>query len=48
MQKLIEDRVPRQKRRVAGRALAEREFAIEEIAQQHLGIYAELESNIGK
>lgn len=48
MQRLIEDTALRQKMGVAGRALAEREFAIEKIAQQHLDIYAELESNIGK
>lgn len=48
MQRLIEDSALRQQMGAAGRALAEREFAIEKIAQQHLDIYAELESNIGK
>ncbi|PRB75463.1 glycosyltransferase family 1 protein [Pseudomonas sp. MYb185] len=48
MQKLIEDSALRQKMGAAGRAMAEREFAIENIVQQHLDIYAELESNIGK
>lgn len=47
MRRLIEDGVLRRKMGAAGRALAEREFAAEQIAQQHLDIYAELESNIG-
>lgn len=48
IQKLIEDSALRQQMGAAGRALAEREFAIEKIVQQHLDIYAELESNVGK
>jgi len=48
MQKLIDDGALRQKMGAAGRALAEREFAIEKISQQHLDIYAELERNSGK
>ena len=48
MQRLIEDAELRQRMGAAGRALAEREFGINKIAQQHLAIYGELESNIGK
>ena len=48
MQRLIEDAELRRKMGAAGRALAEREFDINKIAQQHLDIYEELESNIGK
>ncbi|TBV08273.1 glycosyltransferase family 1 protein [Pseudomonas dryadis] len=48
MQRLIEDAELRQRMGAAGRVLAEREFGIHKIAQQHLGIYGELESNIGK
>lgn len=48
MQKLIEDNELRKKMGDAGRALAEREFAIDKIVQQHLAIYAELEKNIDK
>lgn len=48
IQRLIEDSVLRQKMGAAGRALAEREFSVEKIAQQHLDVYAELEGDIEK
>lgn len=48
MQRLIEDAQQRQRMGAAGRALAEREFDINKIAQQHLGIYGELESKSGR
>ena len=48
MQRLIEDGELRRRMGAAGRMLAEREFAIEKVVQQHLDIYAELEANIGK
>ena len=48
MQRLIEDGELWRRMGAAGRMLAEREFAIEKVVQQHLDIYAELEANIGK
>ena len=40
---LIEHPAERRAMGAAGRALAEREFAIEKIVEQHLAIYRELE-----
>ncbi|MGM8935031.1 glycosyltransferase family 4 protein [Pseudomonas neustonica] len=48
MQRLIEDGELRRRMGAAGRVLAEREFAIEKVVQQHLNIYEELEADIGK
>lgn len=48
MQRLIGDADLRRQMGAAGRALAEREYDINKIAKQHLEIYEELESNIGK
>ncbi len=45
IQRLIEDEALRKRMGAAGRLLAEREFAIENVVQQHLDIYAELEAN---
>jgi glycosyltransferase involved in cell wall biosynthesis len=45
IQRLIEDEALRKRMGAAGRLLAEREFAIEKVVQQHLDIYAELEAN---
>ena len=43
--RLSEDEALRKRMGAAGRLLAEREFAIEKVVQQHLDIYAELEAN---
>jgi len=45
IQRLIDDPALRQQMGRAGRELAEREFAIEKVVQQHLDIYRELETN---
>jgi glycosyltransferase involved in cell wall biosynthesis len=45
IQRLIEDEALRKRMGAAGLLLAEREFAIENVVQQHLDIYAELEAN---
>jgi glycosyltransferase involved in cell wall biosynthesis len=42
IQSLIEDPISRKKMGAAGRALAEREFAIEKVVEAHLRIYREL------
>lgn len=44
IQRLIEEPHLRQEMGAAGRVLAENEFAIEKIVEDHLGIYAELEA----
>lgn len=46
IQRLIDDPTLRQKMGRAGRELAEREFAIENVVRRHLDIYRELESGI--
>lgn len=46
IQRLIESPELRQRMGMAGRALAEREFAIEKIVQQHLDIYKKLGDDI--
>lgn len=48
LQRLIESPVLRQSMGAAGRALAEREFAIEKIVDAHLSIYQELAPPTGK
>ncbi|MNN58569.1 putative glycosyl transferase [compost metagenome] len=45
MEKLINDSALRQRMGKAGRALAEREFAIENVVRKHLDIYQELVSH---
>jgi len=45
IQRLIEDEALRKRMGAAGRLLAEREFAIENVVQHHLDIYAELVAN---
>ncbi|WP_448644774.1 glycosyltransferase family 4 protein [Pseudomonas mediterranea] len=47
LQLLIEDIGLRQRMGAAGRALAEREFSLEKIVQQHLDIYSKLERAAG-